>query len=307
MSKVHFHRDPVFPSCMLPVDAYHDIDAVLQLLTEIATSGEQRHIAMLRQLAAGFPLLAGTRCGYLEVTAKQIEESELSFGDKQELALALLAPCAVVSSVDPVLIVGDEFNCLSPEKQVVVATHEFVHLEQVARGDLLLLDDGRQMWEGVDYGDLAAVNSAVHKGDLGVTFRYLSFPWEREAFRRSEGEDSYWDKLRTCGLLILVEEYVEPDLSQDLRKDLAGAVGTLISHVVGHPKPPVEPIESPVGNLVAAVASSIGYELTTSEGWHLWKMVHHFVSTKRPEAATGPEDARRMLVEAGKEILGWED
>ncbi|WP_241299600.1 hypothetical protein [Burkholderia stabilis] len=307
MNKVHFHRDPVFPACMLPADAYHDIDAVLQLLTEIAASGRQRHIGLLRSLAADFPLLAGKRCGYLEITAKQIDDSELSLADKQELALALLAPCAVVSSADPVLVVGDEFTGLSPENQVVVATHELVHLEQVVRGDLLLLNDGRQMWEGVDYGDLAAVNSGVHRGDLGVTFQYLSFPWEREAFIRSEGEESYWEKLRTYGLLILVGECVEPIHSQHRRNDLAGAVGTLISHVVGHPEPPDEPAGSPVGGMVASEASSIGYELTSSEGWHLWKMVDHFVKTKRPAVAGGPDDARRMFVEAGKAMLGWED
>lgn len=300
---MRFHRKPAIPRDVVPADAYDDIDAVYRFLEEVAATGKHVQLRLIEQLASRFPLLAEAECGYIELSESAIDASALSISDKRELTLALGVPCAVMSTASPSLLIGDSFNSLPEETQIEAATHELVHLEQTVRGDLVYVEGGGQIWRGVDYGDIGAINAGRGRGEHYATYLYLTLPWEQEAYIRSGGEEAFLVRVRMFSLTGLAERFEGLDISVQRRNELGSAMYELIAYVQGHGEPPEEPSGGETGVVVASAVDSLGYSLTQVEGWHLWSMIAALLNL--PDKAFDGDEVtvKRLLVEAAANML----
>lgn len=214
------------PPDALPEEAFDDYPSALNWIYE--TSNRQDFVLLdkVQSVAAEFPLLAGTEVEYWEASKRDLAQSGLSARDQAELTVCLINnPAGVLLYDEPKLIVS--LDALNPSTEADVIRHELVHLEQLVRGDTVLVPDG-QLWQRVLYrkSDLMDINAAMSKNIPGARYCYLNLPWEREAYVRGYGQRFYESKLRWA-FLVMKFSRRQPQLTIEQASNLALSLCTL--------------------------------------------------------------------------------
>lgn len=273
-------------SCMLTINrginiphdavdagSYNDLPGAFNWVMQNSLHQEFEHLDRVQALATEFPLLAGAEIEYWEAKTEDLASSGLSVRDQQALTANFLTqPCGVLVYPVPKLIIGPTLNECPESEQDMMIRHELVHLEQAVRGDTLLVDEG-QIWKGslypIDY--IYDINGGLYNNNPHATYLYFTLPWEAEAFRRSEGDEAYDDKLRFVHLAHLIHERL-PDIGESHSFQLSSAA----SHIAGFGRELAERneiIASQSGEYLTDIFNAASYEMTNSQGEGSWQFI----------------------------------
>jgi hypothetical protein len=281
---------------------YKDMDSVVAFLNEQAVCGPRDFLPFLQECAENFPLLNGAAIEYCEITGQAIGTSDLCTADQEQLRLQCAFPCMVYLGEPPKLFVTERFRQLERKDQIVGMNHELVHLEQFVRGDTYLVGTGTQVWKGEEYGNVGLIQEGQIAGDPAADLAYLGLPWEREAIERSEGVESYREKLRSTALRTVVRQRLTVPDAHPYMEDLVMEACLLlirnaIEDSVGSDAETREGIEC--GKEMAYLL----FELTGHQGTVLWEMLLKNDDGQSPLDSAYPVPYVDKLVKTAESVL----
>lgn len=270
------------PPDAVQAEAYDDQAGAMAWIAKSSLRQKCSFRERVQALAEEFPLLDGASVQYWEVRESDIHASGLSCRDQANLKAVFTShPAGVLPYADPILMIcPDRLVDIDADTTI---RHELVHLEQMVRGDTLLVP-GAQIWKGERYAAerTMAINAAVSKKLPGALYPYLSLPWEREAFIRTEGEEAYRNKLRQAYITLHINELLPAHLGRN-PESLATTLGSVL--LMLEDVEPVESLEvSPSGMMIATVLNEGNLGVAEPVAEMLWMIAR---SRVKPDLQSG--------------------
>lgn len=292
------------PSDAVDERAYADLPAALHWIHQNSLNQDYEFLDSVQQISAEFPILAGTEVEYWEARLEDLAASGLSEKDQQGIANNfLIHPCGVLVYSLPKLILSSRLREVPPEHRDRMIRHELVHLEQKVRGDSLLVDGG-QLWKGTLYeGErLKDINGWMFQQHPYGYYLYQTLPWEEEAHRRTEGDETYeWVRARYHLAHLMNQELPEGHEHNTIL--LATAAQKLLNDgIAATDRCRLTPSLS--GQHLANAYTSASLEMDAIEGEAAWQMVMQELGWQ-PETheLTSTDDAWYALIDASVALL----
>ncbi|CAM3840957.1 hypothetical protein VRRI112168_02755 [Vreelandella rituensis] len=184
------------PAFTIDAALYDNPERALAAVVVSAVEPSPAYVERIQAIAEGMPLLAGKTLQYAEISLEKLEDGDLNPSDSQGIRSVFFDhPAMVIMDTTPIMFIHHDLVKELGGIDESTLHHELVHAEQVLRGDSRITEEGMHWKEDFQSKEEAFnLSAALHARDPGAVYVYLNLPWEEEAFRRSEGDDSYFNK-----------------------------------------------------------------------------------------------------------------